>query len=144
MADRYSYIPVTGLFIMVAWGVPDMTRRLPHRNGILALLAGTVIAASIALTWHQLGYWRDNISLYRHTLQVSKNNDMIHINLGISLADNGDLDAAIEEYRNSADKPDDMDANYELGAVYAQKGALDAAIKEYGGASDQPERPGCA
>jgi hypothetical protein len=70
MADRYSYIPVIGLFIIVAWGVPDLMKGMRFRQAILASLAGVVLSLSILLTWHQLGYWQDNGSNYRHTEQI--------------------------------------------------------------------------
>jgi len=132
MADRYTYIPLIGLFIMVAWGVPDLTRGLKYRDGILALLAGVVITALAALTWKQLGYWQDDISLFRHTLQVTADNSFINYNLGVSLAEKGDLDAAIHEYQeairiNSTYK----EAHTNLGIALANKGDLDAAIQEF-------------
>ena len=101
MADRYTYIPLVGLFVMAAWGIRDLTQNLPYREGILALLAAAVISVSTALTWQQLGYWRDSVSLYRHTLDVTTDNVIIHDNLGITLARKGDLDAAIQEYRKA-------------------------------------------
>ena len=132
MADRYSYIPVIGLFIMAAWGVPDLTRGVQQREGILALLAGVVIIASAAQTWKQLGYWRDNISLYRHALQVTTGNYNINCNLGNAFASNGDLDAAIPEYQEALRiHPNFMEAHYNLGNAFARKGDLDAAIREY-------------
>jgi len=132
MADRYSYIPVIGLFIMAAWGVPDLTKGLKHRQGILALLACTVITASAALTWQQLGYWKDSFSLFQHTLQVTTGNYIIHNNLGNAFVNKGDLEAAIKEYRMAVQiSPNDEDAHYNLGHVLASKGNLDAAIKEY-------------
>jgi len=132
MADRYSYIPVTGLFIMVAWGVPDLTKGLKHRESILALLASAVIIASAALTWQQLGYWRDNISLFRHTLQVTTDNYLIMNNLGLALAEEGQLDAAIQEYQEAVRiEPNVADLRNNLGIALAEKGQLDAAIREY-------------
>jgi tetratricopeptide (TPR) repeat protein len=132
MADRYTYIPLTGLFIMAAWGVPDLTKGVRHRADILALLASAVIIASAALTWQQLGYWRDDISLYRHALQVTSGNYVIHLNLGSALAERGDIETAIHEYREAIQiHPNYSDAHYELGIVLAVKGAMDAAIHEF-------------
>ncbi len=132
MADRYSYIPLTGLFIIAAWGVPDLIKGLRHRQGILALLAGTVIIASAALTWQQLGYWRDNISLYRHTLQITTDNSSINYNLGLALQAKGDLDAAIQEYREALRiTPNSKNAHYNLGLALQTRGDPDAAIQEY-------------
>lgn len=98
MADRYTYIPVVGLFIMVAWGIPELTKGLRNQKVILILLASGVIISSAILSWHQLGYWRDNITLYRQTLKVTTDNYTIHNNLGIALQMRGDIDAAIHEY----------------------------------------------
>ena len=132
MADRYTYIPVAGLFIMAAWGVPDLVKGLQHRDNILALLAGVVILASTAVSWQQLGYWKDSISLYRHTLDVTTDNYWINYNLGVALANQGDLDAAIHEYQAALRiNPEYAKAHNNLGFAFTGKGNLDAAIREY-------------
>ena len=132
MADRYTYIPVTGLFIMAAWGVPELVKGLQHRDNILALLAGVVILASTAVSWQQLGYWKDSISLYRHTLDVTTDNYWINYNLGVALANQGDLDAAIHEYQAALRiNPEYAKAHNNLGFAFTGKGNLDAAIREY-------------
>ncbi len=131
MADRYSYIPSIGLFIMAAWGVPDLTKGLRHRKGILALLACAVIIASTVLTWQQLRYWRDNISLYRHTLQVTTGNSWINYNLGLALASAGDLDAAIQEYQKALlISPNNSNIHNNLGMALVRKGDTDEGIRE--------------
>lgn len=132
MADRYSYIPLTGLFIIAAWGVPTLAGNIPYRHVILALLTGIVIITSTALTWKQLGYWRNNISLYQHTLEITTGNYLIHNNLGIALQNEGQLDAAIREYQKALRIfPNYPNAHYNLGMVFQNKGYLDAAISEY-------------
>jgi tetratricopeptide (TPR) repeat protein len=132
MADRYTYIPLTGLFIMAAWGVPNLTKGLQHREGILSLLAGGVIITSASLTWQQLGYWRDGISLFRHALQCTAGNYAAHNQLGNVIASKGDLDAAIKEYQEALRlDPNFSGAHYNLGRALASEGNLDAAIKEY-------------
>ncbi|GFE62149.1 tetratricopeptide repeat protein [Geobacter sp. AOG2] len=132
MADRYMYIPLTGIGIMVAWGVRESTKSLPHREGVLALLAATVIIASAAVTFHQIGFWRDSITLYRHTLQVTTDNYIIHDNLGLSLERAGNLDAAIREYEEALRiNPFYQRSLANLGLALARKGNLDAAIGKY-------------
>jgi tetratricopeptide (TPR) repeat protein len=132
MADRYSYIPLIGLFIMTAWGVPDLIKGLHYREGILALLAGAAIIASAAVTWRQLGYWQDNISLFRHTLQVTTDNYLMNNNLGWSLAEKGDMDAAVQQYQEALRiKPDYTLSLNNMGLALAGKGDLDAAIREF-------------
>jgi len=132
MADRYSYIPLTGLFILAAWGVPDLAKGLKHREGVLALLAGTLVIASAALSWHQLGYWRDTVTLFKHTIQVTTDNYLIHNHLGVALGDKGSVDAAIEEFRESLRiNPNYSDTHNSMGDALAKKGDLDAAVREY-------------
>ena len=132
MADRYSYIPVIGLFIIAAWGGADLTSGFSQREGIRALLAGTICIVSAVFTWQQLGCWRDSVSLYRHTLQATAENYWIHYNLGVALANKGDLNAAIPEFRETLRiKPDYSKAHNNLGFVYATKGNLAAAIHEF-------------
>ena len=99
MADRYTYIPLTGLFIVLAWGSDDLLQGRRYRKEILAVLAAMAVAVSGAATWRQVGYWRDNITLYRRTLEVTDGNYTIRNNYANALAERGDLDAAIREYR---------------------------------------------
>lgn len=132
LADRFTYIPHIGLFIMAAWGISDLTKRWRHREGIVALVSGALIMASAALTWQQLGHWRDNTSLYRHSLQVTAGNVLIHYNLGVALAGKWDLDAAIREFQEALRiKPNFPEAHIGMGLAFANKVDLDAAIKEY-------------
>jgi tetratricopeptide (TPR) repeat protein len=132
MADRYSYIPLTGLFIMAAWGVPELLKRMAYRKAICGLLAGAAICISTTLTWQQLGYWQDNISLYRHTLQATTGSDIIHTNLGLALAIKGDTEGAMQEYRNALRiNPGFPGAHNGLGAAFQAQGFWDAAISEY-------------
>lgn len=132
MADRYTYIPLIGLFIMAAWGVPALAQDLRHRQRLLALLAVTVIAASAVGTWQQLDYWRDGVSLFRRAIQITSNNHIMHNSLGVALKRNGDLDAAVREYRAAlAIKPDFAEARNNLGLALGNQGDLDAEIGEY-------------
>lgn len=131
MADRYSYIPVIGLFIMAAWGGTDLAKAFNIRQ-LLLPASVAVISVSAALTWHQLGYWQDNVSLYRHALRVTTGNAIINYNLGSILQARGDLDAAILEYGQSLRiAPNNKNTHNNLGLVLAAKGDLDAAIREY-------------
>jgi protein O-mannosyl-transferase len=132
MADRYTYIPLIGLFIMTAWGIPELTKRLPYRSVILAVAAGAAIVVCAALTWQQLGYWRDSISLYRHTLEVTTNNAYIHYNLGQALAEKGYIDAAVRELEESLRiNPSDAEAYIILGNVLNKKDDVDGAMLRY-------------
>lgn len=132
MADRYSYLPLIGLFIIVAWGVPELLSGVRYRAAIQALSASAVIVAFAALTWKQAGFWRDDITLYRHTLQVTDGNYSIMNKLGLALAEKGDLDGAIRAYHDALKlRPDDVQTHNNLGLALAGKGNPAAAIREY-------------
>jgi tetratricopeptide (TPR) repeat protein len=132
MADRYSYIPLTGLSIMVAWGVADLTRQLPYRRWLLAGMAAVVTVALASLTWQQLRYWRDNITLYQHTLQVTNNNYLIQNNLGNALAQSGRIEEAINAYQSAIRiSPSYTDAYTNLGTALQGKGDLRGALNIY-------------
>jgi tetratricopeptide (TPR) repeat protein len=132
MADRYSYIPITGLFIVVVWGFPEFTSGIRYWRTILALLAITVIFVSAALTRQQLSYWQDSISVFRRTLQVTKNNYEIHSILGTVLADKGDLDTALAEHFEALRiNPGYSGVHNNLGLTFAARGDYEAAIRQY-------------
>lgn len=132
MADRYTYIPLTGLFIMAAWGVPELAKNLKYRQSILLFLAAAVIFSSAVLSWQQTGYWRDSASLFQHALHVTTGNYIMHNNLGGTFLKKGNLDAAIKEFQRAlAINPDHLKAHYNLGSAFVKTGDLDAAIKEF-------------
>ncbi len=131
MADRYTYIPFIGLFIMGAWGIPILTKELPYKRIVLTLLAVSVIIASTTLTWRQLGYWRDSGTLFRHAIQVTSVNYMAHYGLGNYLNKTGDPDSAIIEFRTVLTiNPNFHMAHNDLGNCFLDKGDLYGAIKE--------------
>ena len=132
MADRYTYLPLTGLFLACAWGVNDLLQGWRYRKTVLAVLAAGIIAASAAGTWRQIGYWRDNLTLYRHTLDVTTGNYLILNNYGIALAQAGRLDEAIGQYLASLKIDPNRPATHNnLGFAYFRKGMVDHAILQF-------------
>ena len=132
MADRYTYIPGVGLFVMAAWGIPALARKLPYRRVVLSLSALSVVVAATALTSRQLGYWRDSVSIFRHTLQVTGDNYLVNDFIGVTLARNGDLEGAIGEFRRALGiNPGDAGVRRNLGVVLAEKGDLAGAVEQY-------------
>lgn len=132
MADRFSYIPKIGILILCAWGAPELLKSLKGRKVILASLATLVLLSLSLVTWKQLGYWQDSITLFQHTLRVAGGSFIIHDNLGLALMREGRVDDAIGEFRQALQiDSTKAEGHNNLGLALASKGHLDEAIGEY-------------
>ncbi|MGD9338517.1 MAG: tetratricopeptide repeat protein [Syntrophobacterales bacterium] len=129
MADRFTYIPLIGLFIMIAWGVSNFVDKIPHRSTVLATSAGVLIIVLMICTWKQVRLWQDSTTLFEHTLSVTSNNYSMHHNLGNMLRESGKVDEAITHYTKALEiRPNHDRAHNNLGIALAHKGRLDDAI----------------
>ena len=132
MADRYTYLPSIGIFIMAAWGAAELTGKWRHQKIILKILAPLLLVAMLICTRLQVSYWQDSSTLFEHTLAVTENNYVIHYNLGKTLQGQGDIDGAIGHYRKALRiDPDFGQAHNNLGTALQAKGNLNEAIGHY-------------
>jgi protein O-mannosyl-transferase len=132
MADRYTYVPFIGLFIVLAWVVADLAARWRAPKFLLPVAAGVVLSALMICTWVQVRYWRDSITLYEHTLDVTRNNPVIHNNLGQDLAKQGKMDQAKAHYAEALRlDPNLAEAHNNLGLALAKQGEMDEAKAQY-------------
>ena len=92
MADRYAYVPSIGIFLIAVWGIPDLLHGWQHRRAACAAAAATAVTAYAAVTVVQLQYWRDSVSLFRHTLSVTRDNQVAELHLGAALVALGQRD----------------------------------------------------
>ena len=121
MADRYTYLPLIGIFFAVVWGLAALAARV--RLGRIA--AGAVASAAVmafALTArHQAGYWRDSIALFDHAAHVTENNWLAWKNLGAALYESGRRPEALAAFQEEARiDPSDPDAWFNLGMTYGE------------------------
>ena len=124
MADRYSYLSLVGVFIMIAWSVPIGRAEIP------AAIASAVVLLFAARAWFQVGTWKDSQTLFRHAIAVTENNVMAHNNLGLLLADEGRLDEAVVQYHEALKiNPGFLFALNNLGNAMMQEGRLDEAVR---------------
>lgn len=131
-ADRYTYLPQIGVYLMVAWGVAELGRSWPYRRVLLGAGAVLVLAVLGIRAHDQTRYWRDSLTLWTHTLDCTKENHLAHLNLGATLADQGKLDEAIAHYQLAVQiKPQYAEAHYNLGVALAAQGKSDEAIARY-------------
>ncbi|MGA1825343.1 MAG: tetratricopeptide repeat protein [bacterium] len=132
MADRYTYVPLIGLFIIIAWGVPEITLRMQHRERLFIILASLLLPALMAMTWMQAGYWSDDILLFEHALDVTVDNYSAHNYLGFAYYRQGNSKAAIKHYSRALDiKSDYGEAHNNLGIALEREGRIKDAVKHY-------------
>jgi protein O-mannosyl-transferase len=99
MADRYTYIPSIGLFIVLVWGAADLLLKQPRGKTISLILAGGALAGCVLVTSIQISYWRDSVRLFRHALEVSPDNYIAANCLGKAYEKTGDNAHALILYR---------------------------------------------
>jgi len=128
-ADRYTYLPLIGLFIILVWGAAELARRYHFPLGPVAALAATALLISTSV---QLTYWRNTRTLFEHAAKVIPNNYLAITALGSFLAKDGRHDEAIPLLQQALRvKPDYPQAHFFLGHELENRGDLDQAIAEY-------------
>jgi protein O-mannosyl-transferase len=129
MADRYTYIPLIGLFIIISWGLSALTHRLHYRRLIATAVGLLMLAGATACTWKQVGYWKNDITLFTHAIQVVRDNHIAHMNLGLAFFERGNIEEAIKHYYEAlALGPKSDDLCYYLGLAFGMQGNLDESI----------------
>jgi protein O-mannosyl-transferase len=135
-ADRYTYLPHIGLFLVLAWSVADISARSRLSRRFAAAVAVTVIIAFASCALMQTTYWRNSETLWTHTLAVTSNNDIAHNNLGYLCVERGDLDKAISHFEEAlkirSGKPE---GHYDVGSAFVQMNLADALARK--GQSDE-------
>ncbi len=132
MADRYTYVPLIGLFIMNAWGVPDLLKKWRYKKVTLAVLSLLIIAVLAIGTWRQVRYWQSSFTLFERTLEVTSNNYVMHSELGNILKAQGKLDEAISHYTKALHiNPNYAYGHNNLGTVLQERGRFTEAVSHY-------------
>jgi len=127
MADRYTYVPLIGIFIAIAWSLPGQMKT--GKEKLLPILSGIVVSLLIALTWIQVSHWKNSITLFKHAINVTDAKypgvATIHAFLGDAYHREGELDIAISEFKKSLDlDPVNLYGLNNLAATLAEQGNL--------------------
>jgi Flp pilus assembly protein TadD len=132
-ADRYMYVPMVGLAMMLAWGAEDLLRERPRWNIAIAGAAAVVCLGCCAVTYAQAAYWENSETLYRHALAVTRDNTLAEHNLGSYLLDDpARLPEAIEHLHAALRlNPESVSIHSDLGTALAKSGQMPEAIAEY-------------
>jgi tetratricopeptide (TPR) repeat protein len=132
MADRYTYIPSIGFFMVMCWAAPQLLGHWPLRKPALVITAVVALCACARLTRAQAAYWRDSVSLFEHAVAVTRDNYAAHATLGAGLATRNRLDEAIAQYHIALRlKPGCGLAHMNLGLALARLGRYDEAVAQY-------------
>ena len=102
-ADRYTYLPLIGILMAVAWITVDLTRRWSYQRLVVGGCSIAVLLLLSACSYQQVGYWRDSISLWNRALAVTANNDIAHLCLAEALLQRGKLHEAIAHSQAAID-----------------------------------------
>jgi tetratricopeptide (TPR) repeat protein len=132
MADRYTYVPLIGIFLMIAWGVPDVAARWRYGRIGLATISAALLAIMMATSWAQVRYWKNGTTLYEHALDVTVNNYLVYNNLGNIFLELGKSDEAIPYFRKALRiDPAFVLAHFNLGSALDAQGKFDEAVSHY-------------
>ena len=132
MADRYTYIPLIGIFIIFAWGGSDIIKKWTNNKVVPAILAMSVLLVLTMQSFFQAGHWKNSITLFENAIKVTENNWLAHNNLGIALFSEGKFDKAIYHYKKALNiRPDTVCAIKNLGVAMFDKGNLKVAFQYF-------------
>jgi tetratricopeptide (TPR) repeat protein len=130
LADRYTYVPSIGLYLLLAWAAADLVSQRRSLAKPLAALAGVLLALCLALAWLQVRHWRNNEALWEHAAEITRDNTVAHEYLGVILLQRGDLAAAEEHFRESLRvDPASSATQGNLALVLERQGKLDEAAE---------------
>jgi protein O-mannosyl-transferase len=128
LADRYMYIPMIGLSIMLAWGGGELLRARPQ---VQIVLAAAAVAACAVVTFLQVGYWEDGVRLFERAVNVTGDNYVARFNLAHDLQERGDVAGATRQLEEAVRiQPDSGLAHDELGQLLGKQGRFDEALAQ--------------
>jgi tetratricopeptide (TPR) repeat protein len=131
-ADRYTYLPQIGLYLLLTWAAADLCDGWRHRRVVLGSCATIILVALIFCARGQTSHWRNSESLWTHTLACTSDNAQAHYNLGVTLFQKGNVDEAFTHYQIALQiNPDYVEAHINFGNALLQKGKVDEAITQY-------------
>jgi len=136
MADRYAYVALIGIFIIVAWGVPELISKWRYKEKVLSAVAGIIIFTLLITTWRQVSHWKNSITIFKHAIRVTDkkypNTARIHNNLGIALFAEQKNEEAISHLKMAIKlNPDFAEAYNNLGTVLFNAKMTEEAINSF-------------
>lgn len=132
MADRYTYLPLIGIFIMLSWGISDLFKKWSNRPGGASITVVPFLIFLIVCAVIQVGYWKNSIFLFEHSLKTTERNPVAHTNLGTAYYQSGKFDAALEHFHMAVQlKPDFPTGHFNLANVLDEQKNYTQAVEHY-------------
>ncbi len=132
MADRYTYLPLIGIFVAVVWLAADLAADRAVLRGLLPMLAAAILLVLGLVSRAQVGYWRDDSTLFSRALRVTRGNWLAHNNLGTVRTREGRIGEAMAHYEAAlVIKPEYGVAHHNLANLLVRQGKVDEAIEHY-------------
>ena len=132
-ADRYTYVPLVGIFVVAVWAAADLCTRLKVRPAFRGAAAAVVVLSCATATWVQTGYWRDEVALWTRTARLTRDNVHALIGLGLAWQNRGELERAAEQFREAIRINDNLSpAMFMLADVLDQMGRPEEAAIQRG------------
>jgi len=129
MADRWAYVPIIGIFIIITWGMTDLLKEWRYKEIVLVASAGLALSFFIITSLQQVRYWKSSVMLYKHTLDVTERNYLVHNNLGNVYYREGKTAKAVYHYNEALRiNPGYAFAHNNLGAAMIRDGKIERAI----------------
>jgi protein O-mannosyl-transferase len=130
-ADRYTYLPQIGLYVIIAWAVADLTRSYRNHRLVVAVAAPAAIAALTVCAFVQTSYWKNSETLWTHALAVTSDNDVAHNNLGYLSMRRGELDEAISHFNRALTiRAGNATSHYNLGRALIENNLANALARK--------------
>ena len=132
MANRYTYVPLAGVFVALAWGAPRLWRAASLRPALLGAIGVCVLSALAIATRLDLPHWRSSETLWRRALDVTSRNWVAHYVLGLTLASQQRPSEAVEQFESAlAIRPGHPESHYNLGKALDNLGRQTEAMEHY-------------
>ncbi|KJU84108.1 Tetratricopeptide TPR_2 repeat protein [Candidatus Magnetobacterium bavaricum] len=132
IADRYTYVPLIGIYIIMAWGSAELLQNSRFKRPVLAAIAAVMLVSYGSMTWASTGHWKNSLTLFKHAIDAVEDNYQAYNNYGNALIDDDRLDEAIGYFAKGIElKPDSAELRNSMGDALTRQGKFEEAMIHY-------------
>jgi tetratricopeptide (TPR) repeat protein len=132
LADRFTYVPMIGIFLIIAWGISELSKVKPRTVILSGISIGAILLVFVIMSHKQVGYWKNSITLFNHAIKITKDNYLSHYALAYAHEQKGSKEEAIRHYGAALEiNPNEADVHYNLAVLLTSKKQYQAATSHY-------------